>query len=205
MIVGKWNKSVILTYVGMAISILGIFLSLRAEGGVLLSMSCLIVAGICDLFDGFIARKCKRTEEEKAFGIQLDSLVDVISFIALPIAIFLGMGLQKWYHLPVYLVFAICGIARLGYFNIQAEGKEEPVSYYTGLPVTYSALIFPVCYLLRYVLPEQAFFTAYPILMLLVAGCNVFKWRVRKPRGLAYGFFSLLAVGMLILYLAVLS
>lgn len=88
MVIGKWNKSVILTYIGLLISILGIYISFNIENGTKYAMTCLIIAGICDLFDGVVARKCERNEEEKNFGIQLDSLVDVIDFIALPTAIF---------------------------------------------------------------------------------------------------------------------
>lgn len=188
----------------MAISILGIFLCITLTECCSWSFSCLIVAGVCDLFDGFIARKCKRTEEEKAFGIQLDSLVDVISFIALPIAIFINLGLNAWYHLVIYWVFAICGIARLGYFNMKAEHSNSPLSHYEGLPVTYSALVFPVGYLLSYILSADTFYIYYAILILVVSVCNVVKIKIRKPRGFAYAFFSLLAIGMLILYLGVL-
>lgn len=78
MIIGKWNKSVILTYIGLIFSVLGIFICSTKENSINIAMCCLIISGICDLFDGFIARKCKRTEEEKKFGVQLDSLVDVI-------------------------------------------------------------------------------------------------------------------------------
>ena len=95
MFIGKWNKSVILTYIGLAVSIFGIFICFNYENSANLAMSCLIIAGICDLFDGQIARKCKRTEQEKNFGIELDSLVDAIDFIALPITIFLRLLLTE--------------------------------------------------------------------------------------------------------------
>ena len=71
--IGKWNKSVILTYIGLSLSILGIALiALKVE--LKYAMICFIFAGVCDMFDGTIARRCKRTKEEKAFGIELDSL-----------------------------------------------------------------------------------------------------------------------------------
>ena len=85
MIVGKWNKSVILTYAGLILAVLGMFLALTQEK-INYAFCCLMVAGICDLFDGMVARRCKRTEEEKKFGIELDSIVDTMSFIALPFA-----------------------------------------------------------------------------------------------------------------------
>ena len=42
---------------------------------------CLALSGLCDMFDGKIARRKKdRTEDEKKFGIQIDSLCDVVCF-----------------------------------------------------------------------------------------------------------------------------
>lgn len=206
MFIGKWNKSVILTYIGLAVSIFGIFECFNySENGTNLAMSCLIIAGICDLFDGAVARKCKRTEQEKNFGIELDSLVDTIDFIVLPIAIFLKLGMNNWYHFLIITLFAICGIARLAYFNIIVEDNSKPAKYYLGLPVTYAALIFSVFYLLKYILPLNIFSIIYTMLIAIVALLNIINIKTIKPKGIAYIFFSLLAITMLILYLGVLK
>ena len=77
---GCYNKSVILTYLGVSISLLGM-INIEHRG---ISVICLVTAGICDLFDGVVARKSKRTDTERAFGVQIDSLADMISFIAFP-------------------------------------------------------------------------------------------------------------------------
>ena len=61
---GKWNKSVILSYIGLSFSVLGVFLIFKGLD-TKYSIVCFMYAGICDLFDGQIARKCKRTEQEK--------------------------------------------------------------------------------------------------------------------------------------------
>ena len=205
MFIGKWNKSVILTYIGLAVSIFGILICFNNnEKSIGFAMSCLIIAGICDLFDGQLARKCKRTEQEKNFGIELDSLVDAIDFIALPIAIFLRLQMNTWYHYIIMVIFAICGIARLAYFNIMVEDNNNPVKYYMGLPVTYTALIFPVFYLLKYILPLNIFSIIYTALIGIVAVLNIINIKIIKPKGMAYLVFSLLAIIMLILYLGVL-
>ena len=205
MFIGKWNKSVILTYMGLAISIFGIFMCFNNnENSVNLAISCLIIAGICDLFDGQLARKCKRTEQEKNFGIELDSLVDTIDFIALPIAIFLKLQMNEWYHFLIIAIFAICGIARLAHFNITIEDNSKPVKYYTGLPVTYTALIFPTFYLLKYIMPLNIFSIIYTLLILFVAILNIVNIKIKKPKGISYLIFPLLAIIMLILYLGVL-
>ena len=205
MFVGKWNRSVILTYIGLAVSIFGIFICFNMKVNcVNLAMSCLIIAGICDLFDGAVARKCKRTEEEKNFGIQLDSLVDVIDFIALPVAIFLRLEMNEWYHFIIIATFAICGIARLAHFNVSLEDNSKPVKHYTGLPVTYTAMIFPLFYLLSYVIPFNIFTIIYTILIAVVAMLNILKIKIIKPKGVAYLIFPILAIITLVLYLGVL-
>ena len=205
MFIGKWNKSVILTYIGLAVSIFGILICFNNnEKSIGFAMSCLIIAGICDLFDGQLARKCKRTEQEKNFGIELDSLVDAIDFIALPIAIFLRLQMNTWYHYIIMVIFAICGIARLAYFNIMVEDNNKPVKYYMGLPVTYTALIFPIFYLLKYIIPLNIFNILYTALIILVAVLNIINIKIKKPKGIAYLIFPLLAIIILVLYLGVL-
>lgn len=203
MFVGKWNKSVVLTYAGLLLSVLGICLAFTSEK-ITYSYCCLMVAGICDLFDGMVARRCKRTEEEKMFGIELDSLVDVMSFTALPICIFISMGLTSIIHVIIYLVFALFSVARLAYFNIATADSEKAVKYYIGLPVTYTALIFPLLYLLSMVLTDTVFVTVFTCGIAVVSVLEIIKVKVPKPKGIWYGIFGLLAIGMLALFLLVL-
>uniref|UniRef100_UPI0040566AE3 CDP-alcohol phosphatidyltransferase family protein n=1 Tax=Acetatifactor sp. TaxID=1872090 RepID=UPI0040566AE3 len=206
MLIGEWNKSVILTYIGMAFAVIGIYLAF--SGSVLPAYACLIVAGVCDLFDGAAARKCKRNEAQKQFGIQLDSLVDVVSFLALPVAICISLGMNQWYHILVLVVFCICGIARLAFFNVSSNEEngagEVPVKYYRGLPVTYTALILPCAYLLKYLMPQNVFVAVYTVAVGMIAILNILDIKVVKPRGLAYVFFAVLAIVMLVLFLLVL-
>ena len=78
--IGCFNKSVILTYIGVVFALTGIFTLVEFQENELIErmnfvMFCLIISGLCDLFDGFIARKCKRNEIQKAFGIQIERYV----------------------------------------------------------------------------------------------------------------------------------
>ena len=197
MFIGKYNKSVILTYFGVALSIFG--MSLALTGKVNYALLCLIVAGICDLFDGTVARMCKRTEEEKSFGVQIDSLADMIDFVAFPIIISWGLGLTSWYHIAMYVFYALCAITRLGYFNISVAGKrtEEPIKYYSGLPVTYAALIFPLVWLVSFTVSDLAFKVVYEVAMGVIAFLFILNVKIPKPRGAAYAVFIAMAVGMI--------
>lgn len=200
MIVGKWNKSVILTYAGLILAILGMVLAFTTER-ISYSFCCLMLAGVCDLFDGTVARRCKRTEEEKMFGIELDSLVDTISFIALPVCIFISIGLTHVWDIIILMIYAVAGVARLAYFNIDTADSEGPVKYYLGLPVTYTALIFPVIYLFRLVLEDNIFLPVYTCGIVVVSVLEVLKVKMPKPRGIWYGIFGVFAIAMLAVFL----
>lgn len=180
MIIGKWNKSVILSYIGLFFGVFGIYSAIVVKN-INYAMVCLILTGICDMFDGTIARKCKRTEEEKEFGIQLDSLNDVFNFAAFPILIFCGMGLTKIYQIVIYCIYAMFAIARLANFNIKTANPNKKTKYYEGLPVTSSAIIFPAFYLLSFVLNKTLFNYIYTGLILLVGILFVLNIKVAKP------------------------
>ncbi|MCR5835545.1 MAG: CDP-alcohol phosphatidyltransferase family protein [Lachnospiraceae bacterium] len=201
-IVGMWNKSVILTYLGMAFAVLGIYMCF--DNKINYAYCCLIIAGVCDLFDGAVARKVKRNDEEKQFGIEQDSLVDVMSFIALPLCIFITTGGSSFYRVPVFIFFAVSGIARLGYFNVVTADENKAIKYYIGLPVTYTALIFPLVYLLHLVTDQNIFSVINMVAVLVVGILQLLKINIIKPKGAAYIFFALLAVALVILYLVVL-
>lgn len=191
MFIGKYNKSVIVTYLGVLSTMIGIFLALGTFGTphITGAVICLMISGICDMFDGKIARMCKgRTEEDVEYGIQIDSLTDMISFIAFPIAIMLGISKYMAIELcgviavPLFAIFTICGISRLAYFNLSAHSEDGPVKYYSGLPVTTTSMIFPAAYLLKYVVSNQVFISIYLALFAVVAFLFVFNFKIKKPK-----------------------
>lgn len=200
--IGKWNKSVILTYTGLSISIIGILLVL-SNAEIKYAYICLMFAGICDLFDGTVARKCKRTEEEKLFGIQLDSLVDTISFVALPLVILMNIN-KEVYLLPIYIIYAVFAVARLSYFNITAHSNGKAVKYYEGLPVTYTALIFPITFLLSKIIDNNLFIIIYNLTTILVSILFILKIKVIKPKLISSIILFISSILLTIVYLFVL-
>ena len=79
MMLGVYDYTVVLTYVSVLISMGGMLFSMN--GYPRMAIVCLALSGFCDMFDGKIARtKKNRTEVEKKFGIQIDSLADIICF-----------------------------------------------------------------------------------------------------------------------------
>ena len=195
--IGCFNKSVILTYVGLASALCGIANLLinnpyESVNRMDFAMLFLIIAGICDLFDGFIARKCKRNDTQKQFGIQIDSLVDVISFLVLPAVILLKMNPNMQI---IAILYMIAGVTRLAWFNIHTDGHTD---YYQGLPVTVVAFVLPLIYALRLSINNILF----PILFATIALLFVLNIPIKKPKSIkAYFLFSLIAIGMFVLIL----
>ena len=164
------------------------------------SLVCLVLAGICDMFDGKVARMCKRTQEEKEFGIQIDSLADTVNFILVPVIIMLSLGMTSIIDFVIYTLFVIFGISRLGYFNVHAD-SEKAVSFYDGLPVTTTAIIYPVLGLLHGQIPENTFCIIYIVATLITAILFVTKIKVPKFKGMAYIIIPILAIVLTILLL----
>lgn len=155
--IGFYNYTVILTYIGLVSTFLGITYSIN--GKFLPAIFCLLVSGLCDMFDGVIARTHKkRSDDAKKFGIQIDSLCDVICFGVFPAIINYTYTL---YNYPSSKVLAICissffvlaAIIRLAYFNVMEEKRQEntnePRHNYQGVPVTTVALLLPFLFMLK--------------------------------------------------------
>lgn len=196
MFIGFYGASVALTYLGLAFGVVG--MSLAFNGNIPEAVMCLILAGVCDMFDGTVARACKRTEQERKFGIQIDSLADTVSFGVFPIILGICMGFTNKLHIVIYVLYALAAVIRLGYFNVMAEEKtisrkKDKVSYYIGLPVTSIAIILPFTYNLNIFKPE-IFSKAYPLVMFMVALLFVLNFKLKKPAGLWLVICSILAV-----------
>ena len=202
--IGFYNYTVILTYLSLISALFGTHLAFKGNfSGALI---CLLLSGAFDSFDGMVARTKKdRTEEEKKFGIQIDSLADMFSFGIFPAIIGYTMmdsivcGVT-WLWFFFFLLYALCAISRLGYFNVVEEMRQKETTekrkYYQGLPVTSAALIFPAIYLLRHVLTAELTYSIYALVMFVVAWAFIINFQVRKP-GLK-GILVMLVMGILI-------
>ena len=185
-LVGFYNYTVWLTYAGAAAAVCGIFFS--AGGHPFWGVICLLFAGATDMFDGKIASTMKRNEAEKNFGIQIDSLCDLISFGVLPVAIGYGLGLSGGFFFVSAVLYIICAIIRLAYFNVdeimRQKNENGSRKTYYGLPVTAAAMLFPLIYGLKDLL-GAALLPVYQVALFAVAAAFILKFKIRKPRGAA--------------------
>jgi CDP-diacylglycerol--serine O-phosphatidyltransferase len=181
---GFYNYTVLLTYVSVISGMTGIFYALQGRSTA--AVICLMVSGFCDMFDGVVARtKKNRSSLEQSYGVQIDSLADMICFGVLPASIGYGLGLVRWYHLVILCVYVLTALIRLAYFN--ATEYEEHMKagttrkHYSGLPVTSTALIIPILFCFRPLL-SQYFPTVYGLALLLVAFAFIAAFKLRKPK-----------------------
>lgn len=194
--IGEYDKSVILTYIGAAFALLAVYAVIQSQ--LRLAMMAFIVSGICDLFDGVVARRMKRTESQKRFGIEIDSLCDMISFAALPAVLLMTQLPLGAANIILAVLYVLAAVTRLAYFNRLAKHDEGSGSYFIGLPVTYSALFFPLTYLVCQWMAPALFAWVWLGLSLLLTFLFVYNCRIPKPNKLAYLAFAILAVASLI-------
>lgn len=155
----------------------------------------LIVSGLADLLDGLVARRLARTDEQRRFGEQVDSLVDVCSFGLAPATLLYAIGLNQPLDLVLLGFFLCCTVWRLAYFDTVGMETSGPIRYFIGLPTTYVALVLPIVFLTVFI---DTFWLLIGLrlttIVLAVAMISRLRWR--KPGLLAYGFFLLLAIGV---------
>jgi len=174
--IGFYDYTVFLTYLSMLSATCGIILCLNDIGHPFVGMLFLMFCGLCDAFDGKVARtKKNRTEQMKKFGIQIDSLSDLVAFGVLPACIGIAMlrSSIEFLNFPDFKLFqiaeksavikvvltviavfyALAAMIRLAFFNVLEDERQQKEGgcnkTYLGLPVTTSALIFPTILLIH--------------------------------------------------------
>lgn len=97
----------------------------------------ILLASIFDMLDGRVARLTNTTSR---FGVEFDSLCDLVSFGISP-ALMIYYGSLKPFGrvgIVVAVIFALCGALRLARFNVMAE--VLPKSYFQGLPIPMASI-----------------------------------------------------------------
>lgn len=181
---GIYNYTVLLTYLGMAIAYAGI--TVASHGNIRIALLCLMLSGFCDMFDGKIASTKKdRTAQERRFGIQIDSLSDLICFGVLPGVIVYRVGGESTTALCISAAYVLCALIRLAWFNVDEEERQGQTNqarvYYQGLPVTSAALLLPLLLGLALLLHRSIQILA-PLLLVCMGVAFLTPFRLTKPR-----------------------
>ena len=206
--IGYYGYWVWLTYLSVVSSFTGVTFALRGKPDA--AVICLIISGVCDMFDGTVARTAKRNAMQKAFGIQIDSLADVMSFGLLPAAI--GYCLfdlsgnssvvATVLTVGICVLYVLCGLMRLAWFNVTEEemqARGEKRTYYVGLPITVASLILSVSYFIIAGLEQVS--TIYTGLLLVLAIAFVSKFHMPKVKLKYVVVIAFVGLGMILLSL----
>ncbi|SFI92303.1 CDP-diacylglycerol---serine O-phosphatidyltransferase [Treponema bryantii] len=218
--IGFYDYTVVLTYLSLLSATSGIMLCLNDIGHPYLGMFFLMFCGLCDAFDGKVARtKKNRTEQMKQFGIQIDSLSDLVAFGVLPACIGIAMLRSsiefsifpqfKFLHLEdkstvikviltiIAVFYSLAAMIRLAYFNVLEEERQKTEGggvnkTYVGLPVTSAALVFPTI-LLIHIFCSADLTLLYFIFLFIVGYLFFADIRIKKPT--TRGVLIMIAIG----------
>lgn len=178
-IIGYYRSCDIVTMLSTVFAITGIILAINHH--IITAVSCLILCGICDAFDGVLARRRENTKDETIYGEELDSLSDMMAFGVLPIMITICDGMNKICYYPIFIFYILCGLIRLAYFNMLAQKKDTDKNHFIGIPITSITIIYPIFYI-AFRLTKVDFSELIMVGMLFVTGiCYIIRIKVKKP------------------------
>ncbi len=153
------------------------------------------VAALADMYDGKFARFFQRGSDQKAFGTQLDSLVDAVAYGAGPVVCLTalanpGNGLPSGPFLIAALIYVISAITRLGFFNLESHATSS----FVGVPTTIVGLFWSSAFLAE---PGP---TVATVGLFVTGALMVIPVSIPRPTGWRFLLFPGWALGLVILH-----
>ena len=176
-IIGFYRKCDLLTMFSICTAFLGLMLALASHYTI--AIVCLMICGICDAFDGKLARKYKYSKKQQIYGQQLDSLSDAFCFGAFPalLTCLLSNKISTYFIATIYL---LCGIVRLAYFNMLASDDNTKPKGFIGIPITTVAITYPIFFLLLRFINFELIPKVLPFILLLQAISFIINIKIPK-------------------------
>ena len=161
---------------GLLSAVLAIYFAIL--GNFPAAMIGLIWAVLFDWSDGKIARRMKsRTDNQRMFGGQLDSLIDIVSFGICPAIVLLSYGDFSPWFIPGAFIIVAAGVLRLSYFNIYGLVGG---SSYQGLAIDSNGIFLALLFVFHDVVSTSVFTTLLYLVILALAILNVAPIRTPK-------------------------
>jgi CDP-diacylglycerol--serine O-phosphatidyltransferase len=125
----------------------------------------IIIANLLDGLDGLVARLTKTTSQ---FGVELDSLADLVSFGLAPAVLVYYWALVPWgtWGWLAACLYVVCGALRLARFNVQIKNVEK--SHFVGLPIPAAAEMIVATIVMYYFLGGEGATHKQVILLLVI-------------------------------------
>lgn len=185
-----------ITLGGLFCAVLGVYFA--ARGVFSAAVIALLWATFFDWFDGPIARRTKgRTNELRALGGQLDSLVDIVSSGVGPALLLLSVGEFSPWFIPGAFALVAAGALRLSYFNVFGLESE---STYLGLPIDHNVIVLALVFLLEGQIGQTAFAIVLYAAIVTLAVLSVTPFRMPKVGGQWYYLFAAFVVSLTAVY-----
>lgn len=161
---------------GLGCTILAIYFSIL--GLFYAAMIGMIWAVAFDWADGLVARRIKgRTGNDRTFGVQLDSLIDIVNYGVAPAILLLSIGDFDPIFLPGAFVILAASAMRLSYFNTFGLSGG---SQYTGLALDSNNIILVFIFLFESIFSEGIFSVILYVSCVGLAALNVSKIKTPK-------------------------
>ena len=181
MFIGFYSLANFVTMFGLLSAITACFLA--ANGDIKYAIYLMFLSLLCDMFDGKIARSQKnRTEDDRFYGVQIDSLCDVISFGVTPCFIAFSFGFDGPIDVVIYSLFVICGAIRLAYFNTLANNNQNrKMKYFRGIPIPMATFLVTLLFVLTTFIPANVSVWIFRLGYLALALGFILNIKVKKP------------------------
>lgn len=135
------------------------------KGDYLVAAIAILVALVFDALDGRIARLTKTSSQ---FGVEYDSLADVVAFGVAPGVLAYKWALEPWgvWGWLAASLYVICGALRLARFNVQIETADK--KNFVGLPIPAAAAVIATTILMYFFLGGEGATNKHITLLLLI-------------------------------------
>ena len=181
---------------GLLCAVLAVYSAIL--GNFPVAMIGILWAVLFDWADGIIARKITgRTDHQRAFGSQLDSLIDIISFGVFPAVFLLSYGtFSPWFLPGAFLIIAAAAI-RLSYFNIFGLLDDKT---YMGLALDNNVIILAFVFLFEGFTSHAVFSIILYALLMLFLVLNLSPLRTPKFSGKWFYILIVYTILLTIIY-----
>ena len=126
----------------------------------------ILISAVFDVLDGKVARLTGTTS---SFGVEYDSLSDLVAFGVAPGILMFSWALEPFGRLGwlAAFLYVVCGALRLARFNVQAHTVES--KHFVGLPIPAAACMVASCVLLFYYLGGSGNIRMVSVVVLIYA------------------------------------
>ena len=181
---------------GLLCAVLGIYYAILNNFPV--AIIGILWAVLFDWADGIIARKITgRTNHHRAFGGQLDSLIDIVSFGVFPAIFLLSYGnFSPWFLPGAFLIVAV-GAIRLSYFNIFGLIDDKT---YIGLALDNNVIILAFVFLFEGFINHTVFSIILYALLMVFLVFNLAPIRTPKFAGKWFYVLVVYTLALTVIY-----